>query len=70
MNREELKAAVKATYDKGYHEGFNDACDTFLPALQAAIIGIVNDMKESAKGLEVETFDELELARKKENKNV
>ena len=46
MNREELKAAVKKAYGKGYHEGFNDACDTFLPALQAAIIGIVNDMKE------------------------
>ena len=58
MNREELKAAVKKAYGKGYHEGFNDACDTFLPALQAAIIGIVNDMKEPAK--EIETFDELE----------
>lgn len=60
MNREELKAAVKEAYNKGYHEGFFGACDTFISALQVAIIDIINDMKKSAKESETEVFDERE----------
>ena len=30
MNREELKAAVKKAYGKGYHEELDDACNTMM----------------------------------------
>lgn len=59
MNREELKAAIKEAYQKGYHEGFADACDTIVPALTEATIGIVTKLKEAAQEAKAEIIDEL-----------
>ena len=60
MNREELKAAVKKAYGKGYHEGFADACDIIAPALIGAVTSIVTKLKERAQKSEAEVIDELE----------
>lgn len=59
MNREELKAAIVEAYQKGYHEGFADACDTIMPALTEGIINIVTALKESAQEAKAEVVDEL-----------
>lgn len=60
MSREELKAAVLEAYQKGYHEGFADACDTIMPALTEATIDIVVKLKEAAQEAKAEVIDELE----------
>lgn len=60
MNRGELKAAAKKAYGKGYHEGFNDACDTMMLHLHKQIIDYLVDMKKSAKNYEIEIIDEYE----------
>lgn len=60
MNREELKAAVKKAYERGYHEGFGDACDTMMLHLHKKIVDYLVDMKKSAKESEVEAIDEYE----------
>lgn len=49
MNREELKAAVKKAYGKGYHEGFDDACNTMMLHLHKEIVDYLVDMKKLAK---------------------
>lgn len=61
MNREELKAAVKKAYERGYHEGFTGACDTMMLHLHKEIVDYLIDMKKSAKDYEVEVFDEYEV---------
>ena len=58
MNREELKAAVKKAYGNGYHEGFDDACNTMMLHLHKEIVDYLIDMKKSAKESEVEVIDE------------
>ena len=58
MNREELKAAVKKAYVKGYHEGFDDACNTMMLHLHKEIVDYLVDMKKSARESEVEVIDE------------
>ena len=60
MSREELKAAVKKAYGKGYYEGFTDACDTMMLNLHKEIVDYLVDMKKSAKDYEVESIDEYE----------
>lgn len=60
MNREELKAAVKKAYGKGYYDGFTDACDTMMLNLHKGIVDYLVDMKKSAKDYEVEAIDEYE----------
>ena len=60
MNREELKAAVKKAYGKGYHEGFDDACNTMMLHLHKEIVDYLVDMKKSAKESEIEAIDEYE----------
>ena len=57
MNREELKAAVKKAYGKGYYDGFTDACDTMMLNLHKGIVDYLVDMKKSAKDYEVEAID-------------
>ena len=57
MNREELKAAVKKAYGNGYHEGFDDACNTMMLHLHKEIVDYLIDMKKSAKESEVEVID-------------
>lgn len=59
MSREELKAAIKEAYQKGYHEGFADACDVITPALIEATTDIVGKLRESAQEAEAEAIDEL-----------
>lgn len=72
MNRKELKAAIMEAYQKGYHEGFADACDVITPALTEATINIVAALKESAQEAGAEVVDELgelmSLRRKNETK--
>ena len=58
MNREELKAAVKKAHGKGYHEGFDDACNTMMLHLHKEIVDYLVGMKKSAKESEVEVIDE------------
>lgn len=60
MNREESKAAMSEAYTKGYHEGFNDACDTMMLCLHKVIIDYLVDMKRSAKESRAEVIDEYE----------
>ena len=60
MDRKELKASVKKAYSKGYHDGFNDACDTIMLANHKAMIDLIVDMKKSLKESEVEVVDEYE----------
>ena len=60
MKREELKAAVKKVYGKGYHDGFDDACNTMMLHLHKEIVDYLVDMKKSAKESEVEAIDEYE----------
>ena len=60
MNRDELKAAVKKAYGKGYHGGFDDACNTMMLHLHKGIVDYLVDMKKSAKESEVESIDEYE----------
>jgi hypothetical protein len=60
MSREELKAAVLEAYQKGYHEGFADACDTIMPALTEATIDTVVKLREAAQEAKAEAVDELE----------
>ena len=60
MSREELKAAAKKAYGKGYYDGFNDACDTMMLNLHREIIDFLVDMKSSAKESQVEVIDEYE----------
>lgn len=61
MNREELKGAVKKAYGKGYHEGFDDACNTMMLHLHKEIVDYLVNMKKSAKESEVEAIDEYEV---------
>lgn len=61
MNRENLKAALMEAYQKGYYEGFADACDTITPALTEATIDIVTKLKEAAQETKAEAVDELEV---------
>ena len=58
MNREELKAAVKEVYERGYHEGFVGACNVLTPALTDAITSIVTKLKGTAQEVEAEIIDE------------
>ena len=60
MSREKLKAAIKKAYGNGYHDGFNDACDTMMLHLHRQIVDYLVDMKKSAKEYEVEAIDEYE----------
>lgn len=60
MNREELRTAMVEAYQKGYHEGFADACDTIAPALTEATINIVAKLKEAAQETTAEWVDEYE----------
>lgn len=48
MNNDKLKSAIVEAYQKGYHEGFADACDTIASALTEATTSIVN-LKEAAQ---------------------
>ena len=61
MNREELKAAVKEVYERGYHDGFIYACDVIAPALTDATTKIVSKLKERVKDIKVEVIDEHEV---------
>ena len=58
MNREELKAAVKEVYERGYRDGFVYACDVIAPALTDATTKIVSKLKERVKDIKVEVIDE------------
>lgn len=60
MGREELKDVVKKAYGKGYHDGFDDACNTMMLHLHKEIVDYLVDMKKSAKEPEVEAIDEYE----------
>ena len=60
MNREELKAAIKKAYEKGYHEGAGDVCDLIAQELFNAITNVMEEMKKAAQKCEVEAIDEYE----------
>ena len=60
MNREELKAVVRKSYEQGYREGFIYACDVIAPALTDATTGIVTKLKERVKDIKAEFIDEHE----------
>lgn len=57
MNRKEVAKALKEVYDKGYHEGFEDACDLIQPHLTSSISNLIAELKESAKEAKSEVFD-------------
>ena len=61
MNREELKAAVKEVYERGYHDSFAYACDVLAPALTDAITSIITKLRETAQEVEAEIIDEHEV---------
>lgn len=60
MDREELKATLKKTYEQGYHKGFANACDAIALASTEAITGIVTKLKEIAQKAEAEVIDDHE----------
>lgn len=57
MNRKETAKALKEVYDKGYHDGLEDACDLIQPYLTSSIINLIAELKESAKGAKSKVFD-------------
>lgn len=57
MSREDIVKAVKEAYDKGYHEGFEDACDLIPTYLTGFIGNLMSTLKESAKKAKCEVFD-------------
>lgn len=60
MNREELKAAVKEVYERGYHDGFVGACDVLAPALTDTINSIITKLRKRAQEVEAEIIEDLE----------
>lgn len=60
MIREELRDVVKKSYEQGYHEGFNHACDAVALALTEATNSIVTKLKERVKDIKAEFIDEHE----------
>ena len=61
MNREELKDAIKKGYSIGYDDGFRAACDDMMVHLDNDIVGVLDNMKKSAKDYEVDVIDEYEV---------
>lgn len=59
MNNDKLKAAILEAYQKGYREGFADACDIIAPALTEATTSIVANLREAAQETKAEAIDEL-----------
>ena len=57
MKRKEMVKAIKEAYDKGYHEGFGDACDLIPTYLTEFIGNLMSTLKESAKEAKCEAFD-------------
>ena len=57
MSREDVVKAIKEAYDKGYHEGFEDACDLVPTYLTEFIGNLTSTLKESAKKAKCEVFD-------------
>lgn len=57
MSREDIAKAIKEAYEKGYHEGFGDACDLIPTYLTEFIGNLISELKESAKEAKCEIFD-------------
>lgn len=57
MSREDAVKAIKEAYDKGYHEGFEDACDLIPTYLTEFIGNLMSELKKSAKESKCEAFD-------------
>ena len=57
MEREEIARIIKEAYDKGYHEGFEDACDLIPTYLTEFISNLISEIKECAKESKCEAFD-------------
>ena len=68
MNREELKDAIKKGYSIGYDDGFRAACDDMMVHLHNDIVGVLDNMKKSAKDYEVDIIDEYEEEEMKDLK--
>ena len=56
ITREEIKDAISKAYGRGHLEGFYDACDMLSAMLSEAIA----TLKESAKEVKVDVYDEKE----------
>ena len=57
MSREGAIKVIKDAYDKGYHKGFEDACD-LIPTYLTEFIGkLISELKERAKEAKCEAFD-------------
>ena len=56
ITREEIKDAIGKAYGRGHLEGFYDACDM----LSATLLETIAALKESAKEVKVETYDNQE----------
>ena len=56
ITREEIKDAIGKAYGRGHLEGFYDACDM----LSAMLSETIATLKESAKEVKVETYDNQE----------
>lgn len=57
MSREDVVKAIKEAYDKGYHKGFEDACDLIPTYLTEFIGSLMSTLKEKAKEAKCEVFD-------------
>lgn len=57
MKKEEIVKAIKEAYDKGYHEGFKDACDLVPTYLTEFIGNLISTLKESVEEAKCEVFD-------------
>ena len=57
MSREDAVKVIKEAYEKGYHEGFKDACDLVSTYLTEFIGNLISTFKESAKEAKCEAFD-------------
>lgn len=69
MSRKEVVKVIKEVYDKGYHEGFEDACDLISTHLTGSIGNLISELKESAKEAKCEVFDEREVFDMKEEED-
>jgi len=46
--REELKEPIHKVYDKGYYDGFVDACDILAKLSPETVSNIITEVKEAA----------------------
>lgn len=58
--RKELEELIHNAYDKGYYDGFADACDILAKSLTETISNTITEVKEAALECKAEVIKEEE----------